>query len=120
MFIACDFGLVPDTDRFSGAADFRFVLFRFEPKWGFRAGWAKLQSVFPDYFTVRSRTQGIWMPFTDVSTVPLTFTSDTRQPALFKGLAVFEFTRWISDDVHRLGRLVFANGVPYRFGFLCP
>jgi hypothetical protein len=284
LFVACDFGLVPDTDRFPGAADFRFVLFRFDPKWGFRAGWAKLQGVFPDYFTVRSRTQGIWMPFTDISrvqgwedfgfryqegapnvsfddqhgilsfrytepmtwwmpmatnlprtvpqalqvredyahgpaghhqrmavisesaamwdatgqpallfrdtpwangavwslnpnpflpaspnaatvywndsikaqlysnappagldgeyldslegyvtaelnlrrdhfrwtTVPLTFTSDTRRPALFKGLAVFEFTRWISDDVHRLGRLMFANGVPYRFGFLCP
>ena len=66
LFVACDFGLVPETERFPGAADFRFVLFRFEPKWGFRAGWAKLQSVFPDYFTVRSRTQGIWMPFTDV------------------------------------------------------
>jgi hypothetical protein len=284
LLVACDFGLVPETDRFPGAADFRFVLFRFDPKWGFRAGWAKLQAVFPEYFTVRSRTQGIWMPFTDVSTVPgwedfgfryqegapnvpfddqhgllsfrytepmtwwmpmatnvprtvaaalavrdayaqgppgfyqqmanisesaamadadgqpamlfrnepwangavwslnpnpflpaspnaatvywndtvqaqlygrpppagldgeyldslegyvtaelnlrrdhfrwstvpLTFTSDTRQPALFKGLAVFEFTRWISDGVHGLGRLMFANGVPYRFGFLCP
>jgi len=54
------------------------------------------------------------------TTVPLTFTSNTRRPALFKGLTVFEFTRWISDDVHRLGRLLFANGVPYRFGFLCP
>jgi hypothetical protein len=284
LFVACDFGLVPETEHFPGAADFRFVLFRFDPRWGFRAGWAKLQAVFPDYFTVRSRSQGIWMPFTDISTVqgwedfgfryqegasnvpfddqhgilsfrytepmtwwmpmatnlartvtqalqvrdvyaqgppgdqqrmatisksaamedaagqpamlfrdtpwangavwslnpnpflpaspnaatvywndsvkaqlysntspagldgeyldslegyvtaelnlrrehfrwttvPLTFTSDTRQPALFKGLAVFEFTRWISDDVHRLGRLMFANGVPYRFGFLCP
>ena len=284
LFVACDFGLVPETDQFPGAADFRFVLFLFEPKWGFRAGWAKLQSVFPDYFAVRSRTQGIWMPFTDVSkvqgwedfgfryhegnnnvpfddqheilsfrytepttwwmsmatnvartlpealrvrdeyaqgpsgnnqrmatiskttamfdatgqpsllfldtpwangavwslnpnpllpvspnaatvywndsikarlysntapagldgeyldslegyvtaelnlrrdhfrwtTVPLTFTSDSRQPALFKGLSIYEFTRWISDDVHRFGRLMFANGVPYRFGFLCP
>ena len=52
--------------------------------------------------------------------MPLTFATDTKQPALFKGLAVFEFTRWISDDVHRLGKLMFANGVPYRFTFLCP
>jgi hypothetical protein len=54
------------------------------------------------------------------STVPLTFTLDTRQPALFKGLAVYEFTRWISEDLHRMGKLCFANGVPYRFSFLCP
>jgi hypothetical protein len=54
------------------------------------------------------------------TTVPLTFSTDTRQPALFKGLAVFEFTRWISDDLHRMDKLVFANGVPYRFTYLCP
>ncbi|MCS6863055.1 MAG: hypothetical protein NZT92_22345, partial [Abditibacteriales bacterium] len=54
------------------------------------------------------------------TTVPLTFSSETKQPALFKALAVFEFTKWISDDVHRLGKLTFANGVPYRFTFLCP
>ena len=52
--------------------------------------------------------------------MPLTFSADTHQPALFKGLAVAEFTRWMADDVHRLGKLMFANGVPYRFTFLCP
>lgn len=34
---------------------------------------------------------------------------------LFRGHAVFEFTKWLSADVHRLGHLMFANGVPYRF-----
>jgi hypothetical protein len=284
LFAVCDFGLVPESERFPGAADFRFVLFRFDGQWGFRSAWAKYQRLFPDHFVVRSRSQGIWMPFTDVSTVagwkdfgfryqegapnipfddqngllsfrytepmtwwmpmaperprtidealkardeyaqgasgnhqrmavisrsasmndargqpamifrnepwangavwslnpnpqlpatpnaatvywneayqaktyssappvgldgeyldslegyvtaelnfrrdhfrwttvPLTFSGDTKQPALFKGLAVHEFTRWISEDVHRLDRLMFANGVPYRFGFLCP
>jgi hypothetical protein len=52
--------------------------------------------------------------------VPLAFSADTHQPALLKGLAVFEFTKWFCDDVHRLGKLTFANGVPYRFPFLCP
>ena len=33
---------------------------------------------------------------------------------------MFEFTKWFCDDVHRLGKLTFANGVPYRFTFLCP
>ena len=51
--------------------------------------------------------------------MPLTFSADTHQPALFKGLAVAEFTRWIADDVHGLGKLMFANGVPYRFTARC-
>jgi hypothetical protein len=54
------------------------------------------------------------------TTVPLTFASDTKQPALYKGLAAFEFTRWIAEDVHRVGKLTFANSVPNRFTFLCP
>ncbi|MCL4176387.1 MAG: hypothetical protein KJ072_01375 [Verrucomicrobia bacterium] len=284
LLIVFDLGLVPDTIRFPSAADFRFVLFRYAPRWGFRAAWQKFMEIFPDYFVVRSRQQGIWMPFTDVSTVngwedfgfryhegnnnvpfddahgilsfrytepmtwwmpmapelprteetalrvrddyangtpgyhqqmavvsqsaamlddaghpallfrnepwangavwslnpnpllpanpnaatvhwnptlreqlygpgatgqldgeyldslegyvtanvnfrrehfahstvPLTFTLDTHRPALLKGLAVFEFTRWLSEDLHRMGKLCFANGVPYRFSFLCP
>lgn len=284
LLIAYDFGLVEETAAVPSGAEFRFVLFRFEPRWGFRAAWQKLMTIFPDYFVVRSRSQGIWMPFTDVgkvegwadfgfryhegnnnvpfddrhailsfrytepmtwwmpmapalprdeatalqvrdeyargpagfhrqmaavsrsaamfdaeghpallfrnepwangavwslnpnprlsadpnaatvhwsptirerlygagangvldgeyldslegyvtadlnfrrehfeeTSVPLTFATDTRRPALAKGLAVFEFTRWISDDLHRIGKLCFANGVPYRFTFLCP
>ncbi len=284
LCIAYDFGLVRDAERFPGSADFRFVIYGFDPHGGFRAAFQKLTTIFPDYFEVRSREQGLWMPFTDVSTVhgwqdfgfryhegnnnvpwddahgvlsfrytepmtwwmalkpdlprtpaeafrvrdeiaasansgqrrfaeaaqtaamfdeagapgllfrnepwcngavwslnpnphlpgavnaatlywnaaikqqlygpeakgqldgeyldslegyvtadlnfrrdhfryttvPLTFSADTRQPALFKGLAVFEFTKWLAGDVHRLGKLMFANGVPYRFTFLCP
>jgi hypothetical protein len=304
LYIAYDFGLVPETERFPGAADFRFVLFRFDPRWGFRAAFEKLMGVFPAYFDARAREQGLWMPFTDVSTVedwrdfgfkfhesdnnvpwdnahgvlsfhytepmtwwmrlaknaprtmaealrtrdelarngkgydqqmalasgaagmwdetgqpcllfrnepwcdgavwslnpnpalpaspetaaapegkarergleraayngatvcwnqsikqrlygpgargqldgeyldslegyvtadlnfrrehfrhssvPLTFSSETMKPALSKGLAVFEFTKWFCDEVHRMGKLTFANGVPYRFTFLCP
>ncbi|MBN2507845.1 MAG: hypothetical protein JXQ71_14245 [Verrucomicrobia bacterium] len=300
LFIAYDFGLVPDTRHFPNSADFRFVLYRFDPRWGFREAWRRYMDLFPEHFTVRAADQGLWMPFTDVSrvegwqdfqfkfhegnnnvpwddahgvlsfrytepmtwwmkmdpslprtpaaatrlrdelaqgqnplgrrmahvtrlaamadeagnpclqfrdtpwcngavwslnpnpalgttpavqaqrshdptpaavtnaatvhwnpairerlygpqakgrldgeyldslegyvtaelnfqrahfaesTVPLTFDGATKRPALFKGLAVFEFTRWLAEDVHGLGRLMFANGVPYRFAFLCP
>lgn len=299
FFIAYDFGLAPETERFPGGADFRFVLYRFEPRWGFRGAFQKLREIFPDYFRVRARGQGLWMPFTDVSTVqgwqdfgfkfhegnnnvpwddahgilsfrytepmtwwmrlgkdaprtmaealrvrdglaragvgseaqmarvsqaaamwdetgqpslvfrnepwcngavwslnpnpaipavgqglvagesagekgsfnaatvywneaikqglygpgakgeldgeyldslegyvtadlnfrrehfrwtsvPLTFAGDTKRPALYKGMAVFEFTKWFCEEVHGLGKLTFANGVPYRFTFLCP
>ncbi len=291
LFIAFDLGLTPVTERFPSSADFRFVLFHFDPSAGFRSAWAKYMEIFPDHFTVRSKEQGLWMPFTDVSrvqgwedfgfryhegnnnvpwddehgvlsfrytepmtwwmpmakeiprtldealrvrdelarspsgnrqrmalisrlaamhneagepallfrnepwangavwslnpnpwlgvkepateptlnaatvywnesikerlygpsargrldgeyldslegyvttelnfrrehfaatTVPLTFSTETGQLALFKGLAVFEFTRWLAEDVHRMGKLMFANGVPYRFAYLCP
>ncbi len=284
LLLAYDLGLVPETTRFPSGAEFRFVLFRFDPRWGFRSAWDKYTALFPAHFNLRSKDQGIWMPFTDVSTVsgwqdfgfryhegnnnvpfddangilsfrytepmtwwmpmdpalprtlaaalevrdtyaagtpssrqrmailsrsaamfdvtgqpsllfrnepwangavwslnpnpllptnpnaatvhwnddireslygtnanghldgeyldslegyvtadlnfrrehfaystvPLTFDTATSRPALWKGLAVFEFTRWISDDVHNLGKLCFANGVPYRFTFLCP
>ena len=69
FFIAYDFGLVPETERCPGGAEFRFVFFRFDPRWGFRAALQKLAQVFPEYFRVRSREQGLWMPFTDISTV---------------------------------------------------
>lgn len=297
LFIAYDFGLVHDTQCLPGGAEFRFVLYGFDPAWGFRSAWDKLMRIFPDYFEVRAREHGLWMPFTDVSkvpgwedfgfkfhegdnnvvwddahgvlsfrytepmtwwmsmkpgvprtadsalsvlnavatgndgrnrsmaeaarlavmhdeagqpcllfrkepwcdgavwslnpnpwlgssaagepglpytnqplnaatvhwndrikerlygqgargrrdgeyldslegyvtaelnfrrehfrysTVPLTFDTASARPALFKGLAVFEFTKWISDDVHRMAKLAFANSVPYRFTFLCP
>jgi hypothetical protein len=291
LYLAWDFGLVPETVHFPGSAEFRFVVFRFNPEWGFRAAWRKFMEIFPAQFTVRSKDQGIWMPFTDVSTVegwedfgfkyhegnnnvpwddthgvlsfrytepmtwwmpmpkgtprtikaalrtrdelakqkenssgrmaqmtgpaamwdetgqpalsfrdtpwcdgavwslnpnpdlpsvpgegnstwnaatvhwnaqikarlygrqakgeqdgeyldslegyvttdlnfrrehfryttvPLTFASDTKEPALFKGLAVFEFTKWLSQEIHGMHKLMFANGVPYRFSFLCP
>jgi hypothetical protein len=284
LFVAYDFGLVKESEQFPNSAEFRFVIYGFDRAWQFRAAFQKYTDIFPEAFQVRSRHQGLWMPFTDVgtvegwrdfqfryhegnsqvpwddaheilsfrytepmtwwmpmesqvprtpadalrvrselsqgnresqrrmarvtestamsdedgepalqfqetpwcrgavwslnpnphlpytpnaatvywnpavqqqlygpeangqldgeyldslegyvtadlnyrrehfryTTVPLVFTMDTARPALFKGLAVYEFVRWISDDVHRRGKLMFANGVPYRFTFLCP
>jgi hypothetical protein len=287
LFIAYDFALVKDTDRFPSSADFRLVLYRFPANGGFRAAWEKFMEIFPAHFEVRAQQQGLWMPFTDISkvkgwedfgfrfhegnnnvkwddehgilsfrytepmtwwmpmkkemprtfpdalrvrdeiaqgsessrrrmakvteisamqdetgepallfrnepwangavwslnpnplltatnatlnaatvywndeikerlygagargqldgeyldslegyvtaelnfrrehfrfsTVPLTFSAETKQPVLFKGLAIYEFTRWLAEDVHKMGKLMFANGVPYRFAWLCP
>lgn len=291
LFVAFDFGLVPDTQQFPARADFKFVLFRFDARKGFRGAWEKYMQIFPGHFLVRSKEQGLWMPFTDVSevpgwkdfgfryhegnnnvpwddangvlsfrytepmtwwmpmddssprtvdeslsirddfatfgtgfhqsmaqlsyvsamhdatgnpalvfretpwsngavwsvnpnpwlqpesagrsvalngatvywnpeikeslygpgaagtldgeyldslegyvtaelnfrrshfaatSVPLTFTHESKQPVLFKGLAAYEFTRWIAEDVHGMGKLMFANGVPNRFAYLCP
>jgi len=69
FFIAYDFGLAGETDSFPGSAPFRFVIYRTDPQWGFRSAAKKLYEIFPDHFVCRSKDQGIWMPFTDVSTV---------------------------------------------------
>ena len=285
FYLAYDFGLHPDVERFPASASFSFVLYRVDPAWGFRAAAKKFYEIFPAYFDLRARDQGIWMPFTDVSTVqgwqdfgfkyhegnnnipfddqsgilsfrysepstwwmsmsketlrtyeaamkmvqeyadstqssnnriharsllasgsfnetdrfqmlfrnepwsngavfslnpspylagaitnasemwneeiarrlygptargiqdgeyldslegyvtadlnfrvehfrratiPLTFTLDTRRPVIYKAFSALEFTRYLSEQVHDLGKLLFANSVPYRYSFLCP
>jgi hypothetical protein len=47
LLIAYDFGLVKETERFPGGAEFRFVLYRCDPRWGFRAAFRKLVDLFP-------------------------------------------------------------------------
>ena len=47
--------------------------------------------------------------------VPLTFSTATRRPALLTGLAIFEFVRWMCENMRRMDRLLFANAVPERF-----
>ena len=49
LFIAYDFGLARQTERFPSSAEFRFVLYRFAPQWGFRAAFQKLMAIFPEY-----------------------------------------------------------------------
>lgn len=51
---------------------------------------------------------------------PLTFAPDTWQPAIFRGLIAFEYVRAIADDVHRMGKLMMANGAPTRLCWLVP
>ena len=69
FFIAYDFGLTSETEGFPHGAPFSFVVARAGPEWGFRAATKRYYGIFPEAFAKRSSEQGIWMPFTDVSTV---------------------------------------------------
>lgn len=69
LFIAYDFALIRDSKRNPGRAPFHFVLFRSDPQWGFRSAAAQFYTAFPEHFACRTPKQGIWMPFTDISTV---------------------------------------------------
>ncbi|HOX59208.1 MAG TPA: hypothetical protein P5205_18500 [Candidatus Paceibacterota bacterium] len=70
FFIAYDFGLTQDTARLPSGAEFRFVIYRFDPQWGFRAALQKYYDIFPQHFTRRVAREGIWMPFADIARVP--------------------------------------------------
>jgi hypothetical protein len=70
FFIAYDFGLTKNTAKFASSAGFRFVLYRFDPRWGFRAALQKYYDIFPQHFAKRVTREGVWMPFTDIAKVP--------------------------------------------------
>ena len=65
LFIAYDIGLTPEKPQ----AHLRFCSYEFSPEWGFRSALEKYQSVFPDFFKVRTPEQGLWMPFAKISKV---------------------------------------------------
>lgn len=69
FFIAYDFGLTPDSASHPGQAGFRFVIYSFQPQWGFRAALQKYYEIFPQHFAGSVRRQGNWMPFTDIAKV---------------------------------------------------
>lgn len=51
---------------------------------------------------------------------PLTFSMDSRKPAIFRGLIAFEYIRGIERDVHGMGKLMMANSTPIRLCWLAP
>jgi len=51
--------------------------------------------------------------------IPLTFDTSTKKPCILNAFSIYEFSKYISDDVHRRGKLMMANAVPIRFGFFC-
>jgi hypothetical protein len=51
---------------------------------------------------------------------PLTFSTDTHRPAIFRGLIAFEYVRGIAREVHGMGKLMMANSTPDRLCWLAP
>jgi len=69
LYAAFDLGLSPQTRRFPSTASFTLALYRPDPGWGFRSALDSYYRLFPQCFIKRNRAEGIWMPFTDISTV---------------------------------------------------
>jgi len=51
---------------------------------------------------------------------PLTFSFDSRKPAIFRGLISFEYIRAIAEDVHAMNKLMMANSTPHNLCWLVP
>lgn len=51
---------------------------------------------------------------------PLTFSLDSRRPAIFRGLIALEYVRAIADEIHDRGKLMMANATPDRLCWLAP
>lgn len=51
---------------------------------------------------------------------PLTYDGESLQPAVFRGLIVFEYVRAIANDVHGMGKFMMANGTPHNLCWLVP
>ena len=68
-YLAFDFGLASEPTRFPSRATFSFVIYRSDPTWGFRAALKRYYEIFPQFFEKRVHREGLWMAFTDISTV---------------------------------------------------
>ena len=69
LVLAYDFGLVKETAKFPSGAPFRLVIYPADANWGFRSAAERYQKAFPQFFTVRSKQQGIWAHWTDATKV---------------------------------------------------
>ncbi|MFC2075443.1 hypothetical protein ACFLT7_00005 [candidate division KSB1 bacterium] len=69
LAVEFDLGLSPGTLKFPNRAELSWVVFGVDPQWGFRSAIAQYYALFPEAFKKRVTREGIWMPFTDITTV---------------------------------------------------
>jgi len=51
---------------------------------------------------------------------PLTFSFESRRPAVFRGLIAWDYVRSLAADVHGMGKLMMANSTPHALCWLAP
>ncbi|MCS7254613.1 MAG: hypothetical protein RMK18_11580 [Armatimonadota bacterium] len=57
-FINYEFGLSQDTKKFPGSAWFKFLIYKVDPKWGFRSAAKRYYEFFPQFFVKRVEDEG--------------------------------------------------------------
>ncbi|MFH1855930.1 MAG: discoidin domain-containing protein [Candidatus Omnitrophota bacterium] len=67
--ISFDFALTDKTEKFPNEADFYFIIYSPDARWGFRSAAKTYYDIYPEFFEKRTTREGIWMPFTAVNSV---------------------------------------------------
>jgi len=65
-----DVATSPLTEKFPNRAFFKLCTFSFDSKWGMRSALGQYYSIFPEAFKKRVVTEGIWLPFTSLRSIP--------------------------------------------------
>ena len=65
-----DVATSPLTEKFPNRAFFKLSTFSFNSKWGMRSALEQYYSIYPDAFKKRVVTEGIWLPFTSLRSIP--------------------------------------------------
>lgn len=65
-----DVATSPLTEKFPNRAFFKLCTFSFDGNWGMRSALEKYYSIYPEAFKKRVVTEGIWLPFTPLRSIP--------------------------------------------------
>lgn len=65
-----DLATSPLTVKFPDRSFFRLVRFDFEPEWGMRKALEQYYTIYEEAFRKRVITEGIWLPFTPLRSIP--------------------------------------------------
>lgn len=65
-----DVATSPQTEKFPNRAFFKLSHFNFNSYWGMRAALEKYYTIYPESFKKRVVTEGIWLPFTALRSIP--------------------------------------------------
>jgi len=70
LFAEFDVATSPLTEKFPNRAFFKLCTFSFDGNWGMRSALEKYYSIYPEAFKKRVVTEGIWLPFTPLRSIP--------------------------------------------------
>ncbi len=65
-----DVATSPLTEKFPNRAFFKLSHFNFNSSWGMRAALKQYYAIYPEAFKKRVTTEGIWLPFTALRSIP--------------------------------------------------
>jgi len=79
--------------------------------------WGILDGEYIDSFESRGLNSNFRQAHFQFSDLPLTFDTAGKRPVLPHVFSSYEFAKWVTDDIHNLGKVVMANSTLLRWAF---